>query len=327
MIYRLPHILLVLSLVFLAGLRLGASQPLPAVMENAIRHVHDPAIIKEGEYYYIFSTGHGVPIRRSRDLAQWEFLGRVFEEDVPKWAAEEIEGAVFPWAPDIAHFNGKYHLYYAVSTFGRNRSLIGLATNKTLDPASPDYAWKDEGKAFESSSRDNYNAIDANVLTIGENRLVFLFGSFWSGIKLLEADLQTGKPLPGAEVRGVASRPSPGAVEAPFLIERDGYYYLFVSFDTCCRGVDSTYNIRVGRSRTVEGPYRDRDGRSLLEGGGTLVAKTEGRMIGPGHCDVLRDGDRYLLVHHFYDGEARGIPTLQVRPLSWDADGWPAPAR
>lgn len=301
----------------------ACQEPPRAPGENAIRHVHDPCLIKEGDTYYLFSTGHGIPIRRSKDLDHWETAGRVFTEDLPKWAKEEIPGSVFPWAPDMAHLNGRYHLYYSVSSFGKNRSLIALVTSKTLDPKSPDYGWKDEGKVFESHPTDNFNAIDSNVLQIDGKRLAFTVGSFWSGLKYVEADSNTGRPVPGAPVRPIASRPSPGAIEAPFLIRRGDHYYLFVSFDFCCRGVRSTYNIRVGRSKSPEGPHVDRDGKPLLEGGGTPVLATQGRVIGPGHCAVLREGDRYLLAHHFYDGEAQGVPTLQIRPLTWDGDGWP----
>jgi len=295
----------------------------PPAAEDAVRFVHDPCVIREGDTYYLFCTGRGIPIRCSKDLVRWEHAGRVFAEDLPPWAKEEIPGSAIPWAPDIARLNGRYYLYYSVSTFGRNRSLIGLVTGRTLDPASPDYGWKDEGKVFESFPGDRYNAIDSNVLPAGRNRLALTFGSFWSGIQYLEADPRTGKPRPGAVPKPLARRQSPPAIEAPFLIRRRDHYYLFVSFDLCSRGVNSTYNIRVGRSKSVEGPYADRDGKPLLEGGGTLVVGTKGRVIGPGHCAVLRERGRDLLVHHFYDGEANGVPTLQVRPLSWDSDGWP----
>ncbi len=306
-----------------SGTGCGAAPAAPPPRENAVRFVHDPCLVRQGDTYYLFSTGHGIPIRRSRDLVRWELAGRVFAEDLPAWAKAEIPGSVFPWAPDIAYLNGRYYLYYSVSAFGKNRSLIGLVTSKTLDPASPDYGWKDEGKVWESFPRDNYNAIDSNVLPVGDRRLAFTFGSFWSGLYSLEADRRTGKPLPGAAPRRLAGRPAAGAVEAPFLYRRGKWYYLFASYDFCCRGVRSTYNLRVGRSRSVDGPYVDREGRSMLEGGGTPLLATEGRVIGPGHCAVLRDRGRDLLVHHFYDGEADGVPTLQVRPLAWDGDGWP----
>lgn len=290
---------------------------------NAIQHVHDPCIIKQGRDFYVFSTGNGIPIRRSRDLVHWEFIGQLFAENVPAWAKEKIPNATMIWAPDIAYFGGRYHLYYSVSSFGSNRSFIGLATNKTLDPKSNDYAWKDEGVVFESKPGDNFNAIDSNVLLLDGKRLAFAFGSFWSGIKLVMADANTGKPLPDAPVQSLAQRASPDAIEAPFLIKQGEYFYLFVSFDFCCRGVRSTYNIRVGRARQIDGPYVDKEGKLLTEGGGTPLLATEGRFIGQGHCAVLKDGKKHWLVHHFYDGENNGIPTLQVRPLMWDKQGWP----
>ncbi len=320
-------VLPVLAAALPAALRpFRATAQAPAAgVPNAARRVHDPCIAREGDAYYVFSTGPGIPVRRSRDLVHWEPLGRVFPDALPGWAREAIPGSRGPWAPDIAFFDGRYHLYYSVSTFGSNRSLIGLVTGKTLDPARPDYGWKDEGKVFESKPGDDYNAIDSNLLRLPSGRVVLLFGSFWSGIKLVDVDPHTARPRAGATVRSLARRPSPDAIEAPFLIRRGGYYYLFASFDLCCRGVNSTYNIRVGRARAVEGPYLDRDGTPLLSGGGTGVLATEGRMIGPGHCAVLQEPGRDLLVYHYYDGDAMGVPTLQVRPLTWDAEGWPHP--
>lgn len=297
-----------------------SSQAIPPA--NAVRRVHDPCVIKQDDTYYLFSTGRGIPIRRSKDLVHWELAGRVFAEDVPKWAREAIPGTDMPWAPDIAYINSRYYLYYSVSTFGKNRSLIALATNKTLNPDSPDYAWRDEGKVFESFPADDFNAIDPHIVPLG-SRLVFMFGSFWSGIQYMDADPATGKPRPGAKPRSVARRSPYTAIEAPFVIRRGDFYYLFVSFDQCCRGIRSTYNIRVGRARSVEGPYVDRAGRAMLDGGGTVLLETEGRVIGPGHCAVLRERDRDLLVHPYYDGEANGIAALQIRPLAWDPEAWP----
>ncbi len=291
---------------------------------NAVKFVHDPCLIKEGSDYYVFSTGKGIPIRRSRDLIHWEAIGQVFAQDTPGWARAAVPKSEIIWAPDIAYFQGRYHLYYSVSSFGSNRSVIGLATNKTLNPLSTDYLWRDEGKAFESQPGDDYNAIDSNVLPQGKARLAFVFGSFWSGVKLTTADQKTGKPLPGAPIRALARRSSPDAIEAPFLVRRNGFYYLFASFDFCCRGVRSDYNLRVGRARHLEGPYEDRAGKLLTEGGGTVLLATQGQVIGPGHCAILKDGRRWWLAHHFYDGADNGVPTLQIRPLAWDAQGWPS---
>lgn len=291
--------------------------------EGDVRRVHDPHIIAADGAYYIFCTGGGIPIRRSKDLIHWERIGTVFDE-TPAWAKREVPGVRGLWAPDISFFNGRYHLYYSVSTWGKNRSCIGLAVNDTLDPASPKYKWIDQGKVIESTpGRDNWNAIDANVVLDERKEPWLAFGSFWSGIKLRRLDRSTGKLHSDSRMYSLAARPSPGAVEAPFIIRRGEYYYLFVSFDYCGRGVDSTYKIMVGRSKAVTGPYVDRDGKPMTEGGGTLVLGSQGHVRGPGHNSVLVEGDKYWLVHHYYDADLYGVPTLQIRPLNWDKAGWP----
>lgn len=293
--------------------------------ETIVRRVHDPVIAKNNGFYYLFATGPGVPMWRSADLKTWSRIGRVFQENVPAWAQQEIAGSRGLWAPDIAFWNGRYHLYYSVSTFGKNRSLIGLATNATLDSNAPDYRWVDEGKVVESFSESDFNAIDANFVQVAPDRIAMSFGSFWSGLKLVNLDTKTAKPAPGATLISIARRPDSPAIEAPFIVRHGDYFYQFVSFDKCCAGVQSTYNVRVGRARQVEGPYLDRDGNSMLEGGGTVLleGQPDKNLFGPGHCSVLRDGERDYLVHHFYDGAAAGVPTLQIRPLSWADDGWP----
>jgi len=311
---------LVCLVFFQAGVDL---LPRAYAQEGDVRRVHDPHIVKEAETYYIFSTGQGIPIRRSTDLYNWKIVGRVFDE-LPAWTKQEVPGSGSPWAPDILYFNGKYHLYYSISTFGSRRSCIGLVTNTTLDPQSNDYKWVDQGKVLESTLSDNFNAIDANPVTDDQQRLWLCFGSFWSGIKLRRLDIATGKTSDAdAKLYALATRPQPGAIEAPFIYPKGEYYYLFASFDLCCKGVKSTYKIMVGRSKQITGPYLDRDGRPMLEGGGTLVLEGSGRYIGPGHNSVLKDGNKDWLVYHFYDSENRGIPTLQIRPLTWTEDGWP----
>ena len=289
--------------------------------------VHDPCIIKAGGMYYVFATGPGIPIQRSRDLIYWEPAGRVFEADVPDSIHKELPRSRGIWAPDICFYGGRYHLTYSVSSFGSNRSIIGAASNKNLDPDAKDYRWIDEGKVTESTRQDNFNAIDSNILPLDSKRLALTFGSFWSGIKLIYLDARTGKPENPGEIFPLAQRPSPDALEAPFLIRRGRYFYLFASFDLCCRGLNSTYNTRVGRAERVEGPYLDKKGKSMREGGGTLLVATEGTRIGPGHCAVLRDGGKDYLAYHYYDGARNGYPTLQITPMTWSRDGWPVMGR
>jgi arabinan endo-1,5-alpha-L-arabinosidase len=285
--------------------------------------VHDPCIIRDHVIYHVFATGPGIPEIVSTDLVHWKSAGAVFEGGGPEWIRKELPESRGLWAPDICYFGGRYHLTYAVSRFGSNRSIIGAASNKTLDRASRDYAWVDEGKVTESRREDNFNAIDPNLLPLDRKRVALTFGSFWSGIKLLMLDAATGKPEPDAKPIALAQRPSPDALEAPFLIRRGRWFYLFVSFDFCCRGLNSTYNVRVGRAEHVEGPYLDREGKPMLQGGGTQLTFSEGTRVGPGHCAVLRDGGHEYLTTHYYDGARNGLPTLQVCPLTWDRGGWP----
>jgi arabinan endo-1,5-alpha-L-arabinosidase len=287
--------------------------------EGKVVWVHDPAVIKQGANYYIFSTFGGIRVRKSTDLIRWASDGEVLH-GVPGWAKERVPNAKDLWAPDISFFDGKYHLYYAVSSFGKNRSCIGLATNQTLDRDSPQFRWVDEGFVVGSVPENDFNAIDPNPVMDQNGKPWLSFGSFWSGIQIVPLDRRSGKP--NGRAAFIAGRQG-GAIEAPFIVRRDRYYYLFVSFDFCCKGVKSDYKIMVGRAERVDGPYVDYTGRKLLDGGGTLVLAGYGRIHGPGHNAVLRDGNNEYLVHHFYDGENSGLCTLQIRPLIWAKDGWP----
>jgi arabinan endo-1,5-alpha-L-arabinosidase len=292
--------------------------------------VHDPSMIRQGDTYYVFSTGDerglnqgNIQIRKSSDLATWALVGTVFAT-IPQWVTDEL-GATPPnlWAPDIAYFNGKYHLYYAGSRFGTNNSVIGLATNATLDPASPDYKWVDEGMVTRSWPSFNWNAIDPNVSFDADNTPWLALGSFWDGIKMERLDPSTGKlSTVDTTLHALASRGG-GPIEAPSIVYRDGYYYLFVSFDLCCRGANSTYRIMVGRSQQITGPYLDQSGKPMARGGGTEILKSQGRYVGPGGQTVLLDSGTYRLVYHYYDALANGTPKLQIHDLDWTSDGWP----
>jgi arabinan endo-1,5-alpha-L-arabinosidase len=295
--------------------------------------VTDPSLIKQGGTYYLFSSGPGIDIRASSDLTHWRKIGQVFIGGVPAWASASVPGTTGIWAPDVSFFAGQYHVYYAVSTFGGQRSVIGLATNATLDPSDPSYHWVDRGPVIDSRpGRDNFNAIDPNVSLDPAGGVWLTFGSQWSGIKQVRLDPATGKPLPapvgGPRATGRTARPmalasNPGGIEAPFVFAHGDAYYLFASTGACCRGVRSTYRIEVGRSSSVNGPFLDRSGRRLGQGGGTVVLAGSGRWKGPGSNAVLADGGHDWLVYQAYDALNGGTPTLQVRPLTWTPDGWP----
>ncbi len=291
---------------------------------------HDPAAIyvEEEGAFYLFSTGHRIPIRRSTDLINWQLAGFVLPNDVPQWCAQSIAGVQFPWAPDISFFNGKYYLYYACSG-GQQHSAIGVATNVTLDPYSPNYRWEDQGKVVETRpNQDPYGSIDPNFILDEEGNPWMVWGSYLRGIYLHRIDPATGKLLnPDYEhyttFYHLAERPIERAIEAPFIVRQGNYYYLFVSFDACCQGAASTYRVMVGRSVAITGPYVDQAGWSMLTGGGTLLLQSYGRIRGPGHNGVFRDGQgRWFFVHHFYDGLDGGRIKMQVRSLLW-RNGWP----
>jgi arabinan endo-1,5-alpha-L-arabinosidase len=139
-------------------------------------------------------------------------------------------------------------------------------------------------------------------------------------------DFETGKPsAEDTKLYSLASRSvNSGAVEAPFIIHQGEFYYLFVSFDFCCRGVDSTYHVVVGRSPDVTGPYVDRDGVEMMKGGGTQITFPTNRWKGPGHNGILREKDADYIVYHTYDAANNGVPTLKISKLVWDAEGWPS---
>lgn len=312
-----------------------AGTTLNARLTGDLVPTHDPVIARDGDTYYVFSTGHGerlLETKSSKDLVHWTAGAPVFTK-MPDWAPKAVPGTNGMWAPDISFVNGRWRLYYSVSTFGSNRSAIGMATNATLDPKAPTFAWRDEGLVVQSMPSDDFNAIDPNFVIDAQGRHWLSLGSFWTGIKLFELDRKTGKPLkPGAKPYSIARRPAPAGgpapVEAPFIVPHGGFYYLLVSYDYCCKGVNSTYYTVVGRSKAITGPYLGKDGSALMEGGGTIFLRADlqeqQRFRGPGHAGWLHDkDDRDYVVYHAYDKEARGAPTLRIAPVRWGTDGWP----
>jgi arabinan endo-1,5-alpha-L-arabinosidase len=318
----------------LGGFAGAGAQPPAATLNSRLTGdlvpTHDPVIAKERGTYYVFGTG--LSAKTSPDLVHWT-KARPPLTTLPDWAIRAVPGAKGMWAPDIAFVNGRWRLYYAVSTFGSNRSAIGLATSPTLDPAASGYGWRDEGLVLMSTADSNYNAIDPNFVVDATGRQWLSFGSFWSGLKLVELDPNTGKTLyPADQPIAIAHRPAPAGapapVEAPFILRHGGWYWLFASYDYCCKGVNSTYYTVVSRSRDITGPYLGKDGSRMLGGGGTVFLRADlpekGRFRGPGHPGFLHDTDGTdYVVYHAYDKDNKGAPTLRIAPIRWNADGWP----
>jgi arabinan endo-1,5-alpha-L-arabinosidase len=279
---------------------------------------HDPALIEADGKFYLYATGDGIGAKTSTNLTAWAGAPAVFSTN-PAWIADQVPGATNLWAPDISWFGGAYHLYYAASTFGSNHSCIGHATRTALDTGS----FTDHGSVLcsnASGSSDNFNAIDPNVVLDQDGTPWLAFGSFWGGIEL--AALKSDGTRDGTSLTSLAARPSNGgALEGPFIVRRCGYYYLFVSFGACC-GSPWDYEVRVGRATDVKGPYVDKDGVAMKQGGGTLVVKGNATVTAPGHNAVIFTGTRAYNVYHALDAN-HANPTLRVAELAWDSAGWP----
>ena len=329
--------------------------------------IHDPVMTRQDGTYYAFGTGRGITVLSSKDMKTWQTEPSVFAE-APAWVSTLIpDFRNSEWAPDVYFHNGTYHLYYAVSAFGRNNSAIGVVTNTTLDKNDPDYKWVDHGMVVKSvPGRDMWNAIDPQVFLDQDGKAWMTFGSFWGGIKLVRLndnllELASGPDREwhtiaarnrywklddrdagdGAnpelrydeiypkEVQALEQQTQNGAIEAPFIFHKNDYYYLFASWDRCCRGVNSSYKIVVGRSTKVTGPYVDKEDERMIWGGGSLVVRgvsESKRWAALGHNAAYTfDGVDYL-VFHAYDKTDRGRSKLVIKPIEWDAEGWPTVA-
>ncbi|MFF2371108.1 arabinan endo-1,5-alpha-L-arabinosidase [Agromyces sp. NPDC058110] len=296
---------------------------------------HDPALARDDAgTWWVYSTGNGtvadgnVQIRSSVDGEHWVYEGEVWS-DKPEWLTEAVKGVDNLWAPELVRHDGTWYLYYSASRFGKNSSVIALATNSTLDPDDPAFEWVDQGPVIASTTSDDFNAIDPGVITDDDGTPWMAFGSFWSGIRMVELEWPSGLRTGGtaaddttgdAEPLRLADRGAPpNAIEAPYLVEHDGAYFLFVSRDACCQGAKSTYNMAVGRADAPTGPFVDRDGVPLLDGGGTPLLATDGSRVGPGGQSVWGDS----IAFHYYDADAGGAFRLAIAELEWDDEGWP----
>jgi arabinan endo-1,5-alpha-L-arabinosidase len=320
--------------------RAYAQSPNIYTLSGDVAGTHDPSIMKDGKTWYVFATGKALgggqfEVRCSDDLEHWKACGHVFDS-IPAWIQQRSPGTTELWAPDISYVNHEYRLYYAYSLFGKNTSGIALATNKTLDFSSPDYKWVDKGLVLDSLATDNFNAIDPNFVLDEKGGAWLSFGSFWDGIKMRHLDDAGMLSKTDTHTYSLARREKPAealpgrpglppdwqAIEAPFIVYHNGYFYLFTSWDLCCRGLRSTYKTMVGRSKSVTGPYVDQTGKPLTQGGGTELLVANSRWLGPGGESVLIDPKgKDLIIFHAYDAKT-GKPSMQLSTIDWSG-GWP----
>ena len=299
--------------------------------------VHDPVMAKEDGVYHIFATGMGIQRMTSKDRKNWQVKAMPVMTVIPKWTRDSVPGFdKHVWAPDIIRWHNKWWLAYSCSTFGKNGSAIGLLSAAKLD--SP--IWNDEGCIVASrENRDNWNAIDPNFVIDDNDTPWMVWGSFWDGIQIVRLDT-TMHVAKGEKPRTLARRYAPGtttaepnptsahagtnAIEAPFVMKHQGYYYLFVSWDYCCRGSKSNYRVAVGRSKNVDGPYLDKRSNDMLNGGGTVLLEGDKKQYeATGHCAAYSIDGKDIFICHGYSTEMKGAPVLIQREIRWTDDGLP----
>ena len=332
--------------ILLVALILGATQGANAQARKPFKHepfvtdtpmVHDPVMAFEDSTYHIFATGMGIQHMTSTDRKNWTVHTQPVMSVIPKWTHDSVPGFTHHvWAPDIIKYHGKWWLAYSCSTFGKNGSTIGLLSTREL----ASNLWDGEGCIVTScEGRDNWNAIDPNFVIDDNDQPWMVWGSFWDGIQIIRLDT-TMHVAKGEKPRTIARRynpdfkpaepnptsefAGPNAIEAPFIFKHNGWYYLFVSWDYCCRGSKSNYRVAVGRSKSVGGPYLDRKGIDMLYGGGNIFIEGDKKAFeAAGHCAAYHIGNEDIFICHGYSIAHKGASILIQRPISWTADGWP----
>lgn len=300
--------------------------------EVGLWHTHDPAIFQDpiSLKYYIYCTG--AICQRSTDLIHWEMVGKVV--DSPPIESSEWVGGTDIWAPDIVKVGDEYRLYCSNSTWGVRQSCIFLAVAD-----NPEGPFIPRGCVLKTTDKMPVNAIDANIITdVKTGEMYMAYGSFWGGCYLLQLDPKTGLAVEKGIGTCIAARPqwTSSAIEGPYLIHNPDtdYYYLFVSYGS----LKADYNIRVGRSKNIKGPYLDANGNCLINT--EDLNNSTGFMItcgyrwndgtaymAPGHNSVLNSHDnQWYLVYHIREHNFKTEPepsTMQIRKLYWTPDGWP----
>jgi arabinan endo-1,5-alpha-L-arabinosidase len=302
-----------------------------------INNMHDPSIIRVDDTYYVFSTDNhvakrpapGIMVRKSKDLINWNYIGQALK-GVPE-GAKQWTGAFFLWAPDVVKLGNSYYLYYSASIFGTNKSYIGVASSSSIEGP-----WTDQGEVIKTDKGDGPNAIDPNIIIDKNGQPWMAYGSFFGGLHILPLNSETGKPSEEGFGTLIATRnheTESGAVEGPYIMYHPEFkkYYLFSSYDS----LFEDYNVRVGRSDSITGPYVDINGIELTdtshepqyEVGNKILSGysfTEGEgWIGSGHNSVLIDGDQFYMVHHARGESSSNWSYLHVRKMLWTEEGWP----
>jgi len=296
---RLAAAALGLSAILAAG-----ASPAAAQLQGET-FIHDPSTVTESDgKYYTFGTRGGGLV--SDDGWTW------------RSGPERPGGGV---APDVIKIGDRYYVAYAVGgggMSGGHASQVKIMWTLSLDPKSPRFKYHDVGVVASSDGVETADAIDPAFLYV-DGRLWLTYGTYFGPIRIIELDPKTGLRVAGNQSVDVAID-----MEATAMMHRDGWYYLLGTHGTCCDGPNSTYHIRVGRSRSPLGPYVDHMGTPLLRGGGKLVVSARGRTIGPGHFGLIEldGGVEKFSMHYEADMDRSGRSVLGIEPLRW-TDGWP----
>ena len=285
---------------------LASSLSLKAAALNGDPYIHDPATVTacDGKWYTYGTGGGGI---MSDDGWTWHT------------GPQRPGGGA---APDVIKIGNRYLMVYGATGGGlgggHNGRILSM-WNDTLDQQSPNYKWSQATVVASSDGNEDCDAIDPSLMIDADQRLWLSYGTFFGFVRVVELDPKTGLRVEGNQAVNIAID-----CEGTELVYRDGWYYLFGTHGTCCNGATSTYNIQVGRSKKVTGPYLDNMGVDMIKGGGKMVAAAEGRFIGAGHFGriVEADGVEKWSCHYEADLDRSGRSVLDVRPLHW-LDGWP----
>lgn len=280
-------------------------------------YTHDPGIIKEGSLWWSPHTGPGISMKYSSDGKAWTEGTPIFSSELSWWRTYAPNmGKNDVWAPDIKYYNGRYWMYYSVSQFKTNNSAIGLTSCSSIAKGD----WRDDGMVISSASgTTNYNAIDPNITFDASGTPWLAFGSWFDGIHIVKLNTTTMKPTGSIYKIGYKS----GGMEGASVVYNNGYYYLFASYGVCCEGVNSTYKIGYGRATSITGPYYDKNGVKMTDGGYSLLDGGNTRWIGPGGQTIYKNGSSWLIARHAYDANNNGTATFLISDLYFDSNKWP----